>query len=166
MRILLGVPFCGGQRSPEKFGSVLLTCNIDKCCARLAVCYAAANSTFSISVGSSASAFELLTRLHRETRGQSFQRCIPKTMRVKLAPLISAISAIAVLSVSPTYAAVTVASGSGSGLSAAQPLANKADTIVAQAWWDAAANAANAQQQVTTGQGPPPVRRGTQRYRR
>jgi hypothetical protein len=85
-------------------------------------------------------------------------------MRVKLAPLISAISAIAVLSVSPTYAAVTVASGSG--LSAAQPLANKADTIVAQAWWDAAANAANAQQQVTTGQGPPPVRRGTQRYRR
>jgi hypothetical protein len=85
-------------------------------------------------------------------------------MRVKLASLISAISAIAVLSVSSTYAAVTVASGSG--LSAAKPLANKADTIVAQAWWDAAANAANAQQQVTTGQGPPPVRRGTQRYRR
>jgi len=85
-------------------------------------------------------------------------------MRVKLASLISAISAIAVLSVSSTYAAVSVAGGSG--LSAAKPLANKAETIVAQAWWDAAANAANAQQQVTTGQGPPPVRRGTQRYRR
>jgi hypothetical protein len=82
-------------------------------------------------------------------------------MRVKLAPLISAISAIAVLSVSSTYAAVTIADNGG--LSAATPLANKA-TIVAQAWWDAAANAANTQQQVTTGQGPPPVRRGTQRY--
>jgi hypothetical protein len=41
---------------------VLLTSNIGKCRARLAVCYAAANSTFSISVGSSATAFELLTR--------------------------------------------------------------------------------------------------------
>jgi hypothetical protein len=41
---------------------VLPTSNIGKCRARLAVCYAAANSTFSISVESSASAFELLTR--------------------------------------------------------------------------------------------------------
>ena len=82
-------------------------------------------------------------------------------MRVKLASLISAISAIAVLSVSSTYAAVNVADNGG--LDAAKPPVNRADTIVAQAWWDAAANA---QQQVTTGQGPPPVRRGAQRYRR
>jgi predicted cobalt transporter CbtA len=122
------------------------------------------NSTSLINAGSSASAFELLTRLHRKCAGNLSNGTYLSTMRVKLASLISAISAIAVLSVSSTYAAVTVASGSG--LSAAKPLANKADTIVAQAWWDAAANAANAQQQVTTGQGPPPVRRGTQRYRR
>jgi hypothetical protein len=84
-------------------------------------------------------------------------------MRAKLASLICAVGTIAILSVSSTYAAVNVAADGG--LSAAKPLANKA-VIVAQAWWDAAANAANAQQQVTTGQGPPPVRRGTQRYRR
>ena len=122
------------------------------------------NSTSLINAGSSASAFEPLTRLHWETRWQSFQRCIPKHHAVKLASLISAISAIAVLSVSPTYAAVNVADNGGLG--AAKPPVNRADTIVAQAWWDAAANAANTQQQVTTGQGPPPVRRGTQRYRR
>ena len=85
-------------------------------------------------------------------------------MRARLASLIRAVSAIAVVWVSPTYAAVTVARDSG--LSGAKPLVNRADTIVAQAWWDAAANAANAQQQVTTRQGPPLVRRGTQRYRR
>jgi hypothetical protein len=67
-------------------------------------------------------------------------------MRARLASLICAVSAIAAVWVSPTYAAVTVASG----LSAAKPPVNKANTIVAQAWWDAAANAANAQQQVTT----------------
>jgi predicted cobalt transporter CbtA len=82
-------------------------------------------------------------------------------MRVKLASLICAVSTIAVVWVSATYAAVTVASDSGLG--ATKPPVNRADTIVAQAWWDAAANA---QQQVTTGQGPPPVRRGAQRYRR
>jgi hypothetical protein len=85
-------------------------------------------------------------------------------MRAKLASLICAVSAIAVVWVSPIYAAVTVASDCG--LSAAKPLANTSKTIVAQAWWAAAANAANAQQQVTTRQGAPLVRRGTQRYRR
>jgi hypothetical protein len=85
-------------------------------------------------------------------------------MRAKLASLICAVSTIAVLSVSSTYAAVNVAPDGG--LSAAKPLAKKAETIVAQAWWDAAANAANAQQQVVTRQAAPLVRRGTQRYRR
>jgi hypothetical protein len=55
------VSFVAVGPSPEKFRSVLPTSNIGKCRARLAVCYAAANSTFSISVESSASAFELLT---------------------------------------------------------------------------------------------------------
>ena len=85
-------------------------------------------------------------------------------MRAKLASLICAVGTIAVLSVSSTYAAVNVADNGGLG--AAKPPVNRADTIVAQAWWDAAANAANAQQQITTRQGPPQVRRGTQRYRR
>jgi hypothetical protein len=58
----MGVSFVAVGRSPEKFERVLLTNNIGKCRARLAVCYTAANSTFSISVESSASAFELLTR--------------------------------------------------------------------------------------------------------
>ena len=47
---------------------MLPTSNIGKCRARLAVCYAAANSTFSISVESSASAFELLTRFNTGQR--------------------------------------------------------------------------------------------------
>jgi hypothetical protein len=85
-------------------------------------------------------------------------------MRAKLASLICAVSTIAVLSVSSTYAAVNVADNGGLG--AAKPAVNRPDTIVAQAWWDAAAHAANAQQQVTTGQGPPAVHRGPQRYRR
>jgi hypothetical protein len=82
-------------------------------------------------------------------------------MRVKPTSLIRAVSVIAFLSVSSTYAAVNVAADG-----AAKPLANETEIVVAQAWWDAAANAANAQQQVTTRQEPPLVRRVTQRYRR
>jgi hypothetical protein len=45
-------------------------------------------------------------------------------------------------------------------------MARKAETMVAQAWWDAASNAATAQQQPVTRQAVPFIRNTNQRYRR
>jgi hypothetical protein len=82
-------------------------------------------------------------------------------MRVKLTSICAA-NAIAVLWASSAYAAANDDIGS---LGIAKPPV-KIETIIAQAWWDAAANAATAQQQPVTRQAVPFIRNANQRYHR
>jgi hypothetical protein len=82
-------------------------------------------------------------------------------MWLKLTSLAFAVCAIGVVSGSWAYAAVSVTDDA-----AAKPVEHKAETIVAQAWWEAAYSAATAQQQAAPRQAAPWVRRENQRYRR
>jgi hypothetical protein len=82
-------------------------------------------------------------------------------MRVKLASLICAANAIAVVWASSACAA---ANNNDAALGPAKPLLD-VEMIVAQAWWDAASNAATAQQHAVTRQVVPFIRNTNQRGR-
>jgi hypothetical protein len=85
-------------------------------------------------------------------------------MWAKLISLASAVCGIAIVSVSCAYAAVNVAHDGA--LRAAKSPENKVETIVAQAWWDAAYNGVTAQQQTPTRRAGPLVRHENRSYRR
>ena len=84
-------------------------------------------------------------------------------MWVKLISLNCAVCGIAIVSVSCAYAAVNAADN---GARATKSPESKVETIVAQAWWDAAYNATTAQQQAPTRQARPLVRNENRSYRR
>jgi hypothetical protein len=82
-------------------------------------------------------------------------------MRAKRQSLIYAICAIVLVSCSWAYASAKIADDGGS--SAAKPLGQ---VVVAQAWWDAAYNAAIGQRHTTNERAAPLVRSESRRYRR
>jgi hypothetical protein len=86
-------------------------------------------------------------------------------MRAKKISLICAVCAIALISGS-WWANAAVNVGDDGRLSAAKPAENKIGMIVAQAWWDAAYNAATAQRQAAAQRATPLVRSENRRYRR
>jgi hypothetical protein len=102
--------------------------------------------------------------LTRENAGNCSDGAYLTIMRVKLISLTCAVSGIAIVSVSCAYASVNVADNGA--LRAAKSPESKVETIVAQAWWDAAYNATTAQQQAPTRQARPLVRNENQSYRR
>ena len=83
------------------------------------------------------------------------------TMWVKL---ISLTCAVCVIAVSCAYAAVNVTDNGE--VRAAKSPESKVETIVSQAWWDAAYNATATQQQAPTRQAAPLVRNENRSYRR
>jgi hypothetical protein len=82
----------------------------------------------------------------RECAGSYFTSTYLSSMRAKKISLICAVCAIALISGS-WWANAAVNVGDDGRLSAAKPAENKIGMIVAQAWWDAAYNAATAQRQ-------------------
>jgi hypothetical protein len=85
-------------------------------------------------------------------------------MSARLILLACAVCCVAVVAASCASAAVNV--GENAGLRTARSPESNAETIVAQAWWDAAYQATTAQRQPPTRTAAPWIRNENRRYRR